>query len=66
MAQVDINVDDEGSVFLFTPVTKLAREWVAQHLSLEGWQWMGHSFGVEHRFVAPIVEGMLADGLRVA
>ncbi|MCY2927544.1 MAG: hypothetical protein NT031_19315 [Planctomycetota bacterium] len=65
MPQVDINVDDEGSVFLFSPITPLAREWVATNLSLEGWQWLGRAFAVEHRFVAPIVEGMMNDGLRV-
>ena len=65
MTQLDVNLDDQGNVFLFTPISRIAKEWVAQHLSLEGWQWMGNSFGIEHRFVGPIVNGMQADGLRV-
>jgi hypothetical protein len=51
---------------MVTPITTLAREWVEQNLALEGWQWMGASFAVEHRFVANLVNGMRADGLRVA
>jgi hypothetical protein len=66
MAKPDVLVDNHGSMFLVTPVSAIAKEWVDQHLSLEGWQWMGSSFGVEHRFVAPIVSGMKADGLKVA
>lgn len=66
MAQADVQVDDCGTLFMVTPLSQLAREWVEQHLSLEGWQWLGFSFAVEHRFIQPIVEGMVGDGLRVA
>ena len=65
MAKLDINLDDQGTVCLFTPISQLAKEWISSHLRLEGWQFLGSSFAVEHRFVAPLVEGMLADGLRV-
>ena len=65
MAQLDVNLDDHGTVCLFTPISRLAREWIARHLRLEGWQCLGASFAVEHRFAVPLVEGMLADGLRV-
>jgi hypothetical protein len=65
MAKPDILVDDRGSVFLLTPVTQLAKEWVKEHLNLEGWQWLGDAFAVEHRFVAALVDGMKSDGLKV-
>ena len=65
MPKLDVNVDGGGTVYLFTPITQLAREWVKEHLNLEGWQWLGSSFAVEHRFVGSLVEGMQGDGLRV-
>jgi hypothetical protein len=66
MPKPDFTVDDHGTIFLVTPITTIAREWVEQHLFLEGWQWLGGGFAVEHRFVAGLVEGMVGDGLRVA
>jgi len=66
MAKPDMLIDDNGTIFMFTPITALGREWVDEHLSLEGWQWMGLSFAVEHRFAAGLAQGMKADGLRVA
>jgi hypothetical protein len=65
MAKLDITVDDHGSIFMFTPISKLAREWVEEHLRLEGWQWLGASFAVEHRFARSLAEGMAEDGLVV-
>ena len=66
MAKLDVQVDGGGTVYLVTPITQLAKEWVEQHLSLEGWQWLGGGFAVEHRFITALVNGMMADGLRVA
>ena len=65
MAKLDIHVDGGGTIYMVTPITQLAKEWVEQHLSLEGWQWLGSAFAVEHRFIANLVQGMRADGLRV-
>ena len=62
---LDINVDDSGSMFLFTPLTQAAREWVDAHLNLDGWQWIGYGFAVDSRFAGTIAEGMASDGLRV-
>lgn len=66
MAKPDVLVDDHGTVFMFTPITRLAHEWVVEHLALDGWQWLGASFAVDHRFARPLADGMAADGLRVA
>jgi hypothetical protein len=65
MAQLDINIDDQGTVCLFTAISELAKDWISSHLRLEGWECLGSSFAVEHRFAGPLVEGMLVDGLRV-
>ena len=65
MPRLDVQVDDEGTVFLFTPISQVAKEWVQQHVVLENWQWLGGSFAVDHRFALPLAEGMAQDGLRV-
>ena len=65
MAQLDINLDDQGTVCLFIPISQLAKDWISSHLRLAGWQCLGSSFAVENRFAGPLAAGMLADGLRV-
>ena len=52
MAELDVHVDGGGTVYLVTPISQLANEWVDAHVNLEGWQWLGSSFSVEHRFIA--------------
>jgi hypothetical protein len=63
--QSDVTVSGDGTVYLFHPESRAALVWLDDNVHLEGWQWLGRAFAVEHRFVAPLVEGMLADGLRV-
>ena len=61
----DVVVRNSGSVCLFEPVTPAAKDWVAEHVQLEGCQWLGASFAVEHRFASGLAEGMLEAGLEV-
>ena len=65
--KVDIEVHNEGTVFVFNPLTDAARAWVKDNVSLESWQkWAGNSFVVEHRFAEGIAKGMLDAGLKLA
>ena len=62
----DVLINNEGNIALFTPASSEARTWVEDNLELEPWQWFGgHSFAVEHNFVAAIVDGMEQDGLSI-
>ena len=61
----DIIVENHGSVFTFEPQSDTAREWVADNVQLEGWQWTGPAFTVDHRFAYDLAQGMLNDGLIV-
>jgi hypothetical protein len=63
----DVVVTNQGaSVVMFQPVTEEAKQWVDDNLELEGWQWLGPAFAVDHRMVEHLIDGMEADGLTVA
>lgn len=60
----DVTVFNGGSVFLVTPVSKEAKEWVAEHIS-EDATWLGNAVGVEHGYIRDLIAGMTEDGLAV-
>lgn len=63
--EVDVEVENHGTLFKFRPRTEAAKLWVAEHVQLDDWQWMGGGFCVEHRYAQPLAESMVADGLVV-
>ena len=60
---VDVATDGCGSITMLTPLTKAGRDWMAEHLETESWQWMGLSLAIEPRCAEAIIVGMYADGL---
>jgi hypothetical protein len=60
----DVEVSRHGSIYILTPLTPVAREWVAEFLPEDVQRWAGGTV-VEHRFIADIVEGAQRDGLSV-
>lgn len=60
---VDVLVCDEGTLWLFNPLSERAKAWVAEHVPVESWQWLCDSLAVEHRYAPALVEAMLGDGL---
>jgi hypothetical protein len=61
---VDFEVENHGTIFLFRPITKAAQVWCDEHLP-EDAPMFGTAYAVEHRYIRPIVEGVLADGYNV-
>lgn len=61
----DVEVDNCGSIWRFTPMTSEARDWIDENVASEGWQWLGGSLCVEHRYGPDLVQGMLDNGLAV-
>ncbi len=62
--RADFTVQDEGTIFLLTPVSDLAVDWVDSHLPQDA-QHFGDSILVEHRYISDIVAGIQDDGLTV-
>lgn len=64
--RADITVEDHGTIAVFELNTDAARDWVAEHVIVEGWQGIGkHRFGVEPRFGIEIMFEALNAGLTV-
>lgn len=60
---IDFSVMQDGSIVLIRPMTSRADDWVKQYIQLEPWQWLGMSFGIDARFSADILRGILDSGL---
>lgn len=61
----DVRVENHGSVFTMTPLTDAAKAWFDEHISSEGWQWLGGSLAVDPRLVGNVINGLQGDGLTV-
>ena len=58
----DVLVHNEGTVFLFCPLTPQAREWIDEHVQQDA-LWFGIAVVVEHRFAWGLAQGMKDAGL---
>jgi hypothetical protein len=61
----DVLVANEGTVFLFNPLTSKANEWIEEHVQGDA-QWFGHALIVEHRYAWGLAQGMKDAGLVLA
>ena len=60
----DLIVHGGGTVYLLRPVSIAGETWIADHIAQDA-TWFGGGVVVEHRYIREIVEGAVADGLRV-
>jgi hypothetical protein len=60
----DFLVRNEGTVFVFCPVTAEAQEWINQNV--HDALWFGSALVVEHRYAWPLAVGMRDAGLVLA
>ena len=60
----DFTFANHGSITLLTPVSKAALDWCDAHIAEDRQVW-GNAIAVEPRYVAPIVEEILAEGMTI-
>jgi hypothetical protein len=60
----DFLVRDEGSIYLLTPKTPAAVEWVRANLPEDRLRWAGATV-IEHRYVGDVITGIAESGLQV-
>jgi hypothetical protein len=61
----DVLVWNRGSVWLFTPQSGRAQNWVQEHVVSEPWQWLGGQLAVEQRFAPDLIKTIREVGLIV-
>lgn len=61
----DVLVRNEGTLFLFWPLTTPAKDWIDDHVQPDS-RWFGAALVVEHRYALGLAEGMKNAGLRLA
>ena len=66
MNKPDVLVRNEGTVFVFSPLTARAKQWFDENVQSEPWQWLGDALVVEHRFAWGLGQGMKDAGLELA
>jgi hypothetical protein len=62
--QIDFIVRDEGTIWLFTPLTPTALQFLSEFIQ-EDAQYFGDSLAVEHRYVEGLLHGLAEHGLKV-
>ena len=65
-SRADVEFLNHGSVIMVVPVTPVAKEWVADNIALESWQWLGGGFACEPRYAGDLAQGMSDAGLVVS
>lgn len=65
MSNADVRIQNEGSIFLFHPLTEAAKQWMQEHVLSDEAQFFGKALVVEHRYAGHLAEGMANDGLVV-
>jgi hypothetical protein len=61
--QADIEINDQGSIVMFTPRTPQGEKWIQENLEFESWQMMGPSLCLDHRPAQDVVYLMEEAGL---
>jgi hypothetical protein len=60
--KADFKLYDGGSICLFNPASRAARDWWGENVS-EDAIWFGQGYAVERRFANDIVAGFVGEGL---
>jgi hypothetical protein len=61
--RIDFAVRDEGTIWLFTPLTPSALQFLSEHIQGDA-QYFGDSLAVEHRYVNDLLLGLSEHGLK--
>jgi hypothetical protein len=63
---MDIDINDQGTIVSFTPLTEAAQEWFKANVESESWQWRGFTLCVDHRYALDLITGLSEAGFQLA
>lgn len=63
--QIDLSFENHLSVFLIRPLSELGQKWLDENVGDDDTQHFGNAVVCEPRYVQPIWEGAIRDGLEV-
>jgi hypothetical protein len=65
ITELDFKLENHGSLFLLRPLSSAAKQWMQEHLPVDEpeTQFWGDAIVTEPRYVTPIVDGIIRDGL---
>ncbi|HEX7013600.1 MAG TPA: hypothetical protein VF161_12670 [Steroidobacteraceae bacterium] len=63
---MDIRITNHGSIVILHAISEAAREWLDANLADDVQTWGPTGYVVEPRYVDPIIEGAIADGLEIS
>lgn len=66
LKKLDVLVRNEGTVFVFCPLTPAAKQWIDENVESDSWQWFGNTLVVGHRYAWGLCQGMRDAGLVLA
>lgn len=55
---LNIRIDDQGSIVIFTPLDDVAREWLRENVEAEPRQWRGDNLMVDHRMAQVLADAI--------
>ena len=61
----DVRIRNEGTIFLFTPVTPRAKRWIDENVQPDA-QWFSNALVVEWRYAAKLAATIRVAGLVLA
>ena len=63
--QADLSFENHFSLFLIRPLSRLGQKWLDDNVGDDETQHFGNAVACEPRYVQPILEGAIRDGLGV-
>lgn len=58
-----LSILDRGSLVGFYPHSDEAKQWIADNVASESWQWMGSVLWVDHRPAQDLINALQQEGL---
>ncbi len=50
-------------MYLITPLTETAKDWISDNVQTEPWQWLRGNLAIDHHYIEDLVDGMIKAGL---